>query len=118
LACTAALASLDLLENPTCIEKIDWLVESIKEFAETLKNQNGIKNVRSLGTILAFELNQGKDEYLNSISKEITQFCLENGVYLRPLGNCIYIMPPYCLNNAELCSIFEVIHKILTKFLN
>ncbi len=116
LACTAALASLDLLENPTCIEKIDWLVESINQFAESLKKQSGIKNVRFLGTILAFELIQGKDEYLNSISKEITQFCLENGIYLRPLGNCIYIMPPYCINNAELCGIYEIIHKILTKF--
>ncbi len=116
LACTAALASLDLLESPSCIEKIDWLVESINQFAETLKTQQGIKNVRCLGTILAFELIQGKDEYLNSISKEITQFCLENGIYLRPLGNSIYIMPPYCINYAELCGIFEIIHKILTKF--
>lgn len=116
IACTAALASLDLLENPTCIEKIDWLVESINQFAETLKKHQGIKNVRCLGTILAFELIQGKDEYLNSISKEITQFCLENGIYLRPLGNCIYIMPPYCINDAELCGIFKIIHKILTKF--
>ncbi len=118
LACTAALASLDLLEQPTCIEKIDWLCTSINEFAESLKKQNGIKNVRYFGTILAFELIQGKDEYLNSISKEITQFCLEQGVYLRPLGNCIYIMPPYCINDADLCSIFEIIHKILTKFCN
>ncbi len=116
LACTAALASLDLLESPSCIEKIDWLVASINEFAETLKTQQGIKNVRCLGTILAFELIHGKDEYLNSISKEVTQFCLENGIYLRPLGNSIYIMPPYCINYAELCGIFEIIHKILTKF--
>ncbi|MEI6263477.1 MAG: adenosylmethionine--8-amino-7-oxononanoate transaminase [Sphingobacteriia bacterium] len=116
LACTAALASLDLLENPACIEKIDWIVESINEFADSIKTHQGIKNVRCLGTILAFELIQGKDEYLNSISKEITQFCIENGIYLRPLGNSIYIMPPYCINHAELCGIFEIIHKILTKF--
>jgi adenosylmethionine---8-amino-7-oxononanoate aminotransferase len=116
IACTAAMASLDLLEDPACISQIDWLSKSINEFAHSLNNHPGIKNVRCLGTILAFELNQGKDEYLNTISKEITQFCLENGIYLRPLGNSIYIMPPYCINNAELCSIFEVIHKILTKF--
>ena len=60
IACTAALASLDLLENPTCIEKIEWLSNSIQEFTETLKNRQGIKNLRCLGTILAFELIQGK----------------------------------------------------------
>ena len=116
LACTAALASLDLLEDPTCIHQIDWISKSMNDFAISLQHQQGIKNIRCLGTILAFEINQGKDEYLNNISKQITQFALDQGVYLRPLGNVIYIMPPYCITNAELCGIFEVIHKILTRF--
>ena len=114
IACTAALASLDLLEQPNCIEQIEWISAQMKLFSHQLKTIKGIKNIRCLGTIVAFEVVIGKDEYLNSISKEITLRSLEKGVYLRPLGNTIYIMPPYCINHADLCRVYEVVTNILT----
>jgi adenosylmethionine-8-amino-7-oxononanoate aminotransferase len=114
IACTAALASLDLLEHPNCIDQIEWISAQMKKFSHQLKAFKNIKNIRCIGTILAFELNIGKDEYLNSISKEVTKQSLDKGVYIRPLGNTIYLMPPYCINNADLCKIFEVIINFLT----
>ncbi len=114
IACTAALASLDLLELPKCIEQIEWISAQMSQFAHQLKSNKSIKNIRCLGTILAFELNIGKDDYLNSISKDITQRSLEKGIYLRPLGNTIYLMPPYCINNADLCNIYAVVTSFLT----
>jgi len=114
IACTAALASLDLLEQPTCINQIEWISAQMKQFAHQLKAFKTIKNIRCIGTILAFELNIGKDEYLNSISKEVTKQSLDKGVYIRPLGNTIYLMPPYCINNADLSKIFKVIINFLT----
>ncbi len=114
LACTAALASLDLLEKEDCWVKINWIGERNESFASELVRGNfPIKKVRTLGTILAFEIEEGEDGYSNQISTVITQMALELGVYLRPLGNTVYIMPPYCIAEPELETIYACIRKIL-----
>jgi adenosylmethionine-8-amino-7-oxononanoate aminotransferase len=113
LACTAALASLDLLENVNCTEKITWISQSNQAFSLQLNAKKNIRNVRALGTILAFEVAVGKDEYLNNISTIITQMVIKKSVYLRPLGNTIYIMPPYCITEDELSKIYSVILSVL-----
>jgi adenosylmethionine-8-amino-7-oxononanoate aminotransferase len=115
LACTAALASLDLLEKKTCLQKIAWITESNQQFAQQLKNNTHIKGMRTLGTILAFEITHGKDEYLNTISTVITKITMGEGVYLRPLGNTVYIMPPYCITEEELEKIYAAIKIILAE---
>jgi len=114
IACTAALASLDLLEHPNCIDQIEWISAQMKQFAHQLKAFKTIKNIRFIGTILAFELNIGKDEYLNTISTDVTKKGLDQGVYIRPLGNTIYLMPPFCITNADLCRVYEVVTNFLT----
>lgn len=113
LACTAALASLDLLEQPICTQQIAWISQQNKCFAEKLVGKKGLKNIRTIGTILAFEIDSGKDEYLNKIGATLTAKSMQNGIYLRPLGNTVYIMPPYCINNAELCSIYDNIEQLI-----
>jgi adenosylmethionine-8-amino-7-oxononanoate aminotransferase len=112
IACTAALASLDLVEKENCLEKIVSITKSNQHFAEKLQGHPHIKDVRVLGTILAFEIMQGKDEYLNNISTIITKNAMEKGVYIRPLGNTVYIMPPYCITEEELRKIYEVLEFI------
>jgi len=115
LACTAALASLDLLLNEECLNKIRWISNKNILFTNTLSQNknNTIKNIRVLGTIVAFEINSGNDEYLNNISTTITQNAMQMGVYIRPLGNTVYIMPPYCITENELEKIYEVILNII-----
>ena len=114
LACTAALASLDLLEKETSLQKIKWISESNKKFSAELEaGSYPIKDLRFLGTILAFEIMQGDDEYLNTISSVFSQLAMEEGVYLRPLGNSVYIMPPYCITEDELNHIYSCIKKLL-----
>ena len=116
LACTAALASLDLLMLEDCFNQIEWITEQNKLFAERLTTYNSrltIKNIRTLGTIIAFEIAEGKDEYLNNIAGNITQKALDEGVYIRPLGNTVYIMPPYCITEEELEIVYDVILTIL-----
>lgn len=116
LACTAALASLDLLKENKCVEKIKIICEKNREFAQKLSSTNNnlkIKNIRLHGTILAFEIESGKDEYLNDISNTITQQSLSEGVYLRPLGNTVYIMPPYCITKKEIKKIYSTITRLL-----
>ena len=113
LACTAALASLDLLQQQECREKIHWLKEQHVLFSRQLQQVQGIKNIRTQGTIIAFEMAYGTDEYLNDISAIITQKALQQGVYLRPLGNTVYIMPPYCITEEELALVYSTLLTIL-----
>jgi adenosylmethionine---8-amino-7-oxononanoate aminotransferase len=117
LACTAALASLRLLQLDKCRQRIEQIVQQHKDFLKQLQlfeNKNIIKNLRHLGTIFAFEVNTGeKDEYLHGIGVLFTKHCLEHGVYLRALGNTIYIMPPYCITKKQLSKVFYVIRKFL-----
>jgi adenosylmethionine-8-amino-7-oxononanoate aminotransferase len=114
LAGTAALASLDLLEEPGCQAQIEWISASNKKFIAQLAAANrNIKGIRSLGTLFAFEMIKGKDEYLNNISAVVTKLAMDLGVYLRPLGNTFYIMPPYCITEQELQKVYDCILSIL-----
>jgi len=113
LACAAANASLDIFEKDDVLNNIQRIAEQNILFAQQLRQLQGIKNVRSLGTILAFEIDKGKDVYLNTISQAITKKALEKGVYLRPLGNTVYIMPAYCISAEELNAIYKVLTEVI-----
>jgi adenosylmethionine-8-amino-7-oxononanoate aminotransferase len=116
LACTAALASLELFEINDSSNKIHWLSHQNQIFVDKHTKQTIkklFKNLRCLGTILAFELVEGKDEYLNNIAQTITLKALENGIYIRPLGNTVYIMPPYCILEDELQKVYVFLESIM-----
>ena len=113
LACSASLASLDLLLEEDCLHRIRQLSRRHQTFLSTLRSFPIVKNARALGTILAFELNTGRDEYINAIGPAITREALDAGIYLRPLGNTVYIMPPYCITEKEMDQVYEfLIHCI------
>src|SRR5258707_1873788 len=69
LACTAALASMDLLLKDECLHTIDTISNSHQQFISALSNYTVVKNPRSIGTLLAFEWDEGNDGYLNTISR-------------------------------------------------
>ena len=120
LACAAALASFELIQKPECLKNIENIVEHHKKFFKKLmkfQKKNYVKNVRQLGTIIAFEMcTSENDDYLNSVSNDFTPFCMKHGVYLRSLGNTLYIMPPYCITSKELKKIYSVIIQFIEKF--
>lgn len=117
LACAASLASMDLLLHPDCQSNIKRISHQHKEYVQQLgadaRFSKQIKNGRSLGTIMAFEIESGRDGYLNTIGLEITRKALEQGVYLRPLGNTVYIMPPYCITQEQLQQVYNAIEQVL-----
>jgi adenosylmethionine-8-amino-7-oxononanoate aminotransferase len=120
LACTAALASLRLLEKKKCIKNINKIILGNKRFLTRLQNSklnSRVKNLRQSGTVIAFEIiTLATDNYLNSISNSFSAFCLQRGVYLRSLGNTIYIMPPYCIKKKELKKVYSVIKKFIKRY--
>jgi adenosylmethionine---8-amino-7-oxononanoate aminotransferase len=117
LACTAALASLRLLQQKKCLQRIKEITDEQKNFLSQLQpfeEKNIIKNLRYLGTICAFEIHTNEnDSYLHNIGSLFTDHCLQNGVYLRALGNTIYIMPPYCITKKELRKVHSVVESFL-----
>ena len=115
LACTAGLASLDLLEKKSCRDQIQWICCEHEKFIQnelSVTCMELIVNIRLTGTILAFELNSGKDEYINEVSASVMNRALSQGIYLRPLGNTVYLMPPYCINEVQLRKIYQFILSI------
>jgi adenosylmethionine---8-amino-7-oxononanoate aminotransferase len=114
LACTAALASLDLLLSPDCIHSIQRISSSHSSFVKKVQDKQQIRDIRQLGTILALELNTSDDtSYNNSLRDGIYQYFIERKILIRPLGNIIYILPPYCIQNEELEYIYENIISLL-----
>ncbi|HEU5366004.1 MAG TPA: adenosylmethionine--8-amino-7-oxononanoate transaminase [Hanamia sp.] len=113
LACTAGVASFKLIQEKGFMKSVETIISHHKKFAKKLQSfqkKNYIKNVRQTGTIIAFEICTNEmDDYLNNISNEFTFFCMKQGVYLRSMGNTIYVMPPYCTTSRELKKIYEVI---------
>ncbi len=101
IACAAALASLDLLEKEETQNAIDEMTTAFKSFAASISAHTNVSEARSLGTILAFELGSAHHDYLNDLKAAISVMSLSNGVLIRPLGNTVYVMPPYCLTNIE-----------------
>ena len=115
LACSAALASLDLLEEKTCRDKIKYIHEQHEQFCKnelSTAGQGLFDNIRVIGTILAFELKLGEAGYANSISNVVMQKALEKGIYLRPLGNTVYLLPPYCISPEQIRRLYDFILSI------
>lgn len=119
ITCAASLASLDLLLQPECGLQREMISAKHQQFSKRLATlklaEGGVQNPRVLGTIIAFELNTGQKNYLNQSGTSLTTQALDRGVFLRPLGNTIYLMPPYCITAAELDHVYEVIIKLLQK---
>ncbi len=110
LACAAANASFDLLMSNTCQQNIQRISQHHLAFISRNKNQGSIKKIQSLGTILAIELQtQEGTSYFNETKKKIYPYFLERNILLRPLGNVIYVLPPYVITDEELNVIYQAI---------
>ncbi len=114
LACAAANASFDLLMSEMCQQNIRQITRSHLDFISKIKHHPSLKNIGSLGTILAMEL-QTKEgtSYFNETRKKIYPFFLERGILLRPLGNVFYVLPPYVITGEELNLIYAAIEEFL-----
>ena len=110
LACAAANASMELLMANKCQQQIQQISAKHAAFAQSIQEHIFVKEVRQRGTILAIELNTTENSsYFNSIQSAAYNYFMKNGIFLRPLGNIIYVMPPYCITDDELGKVYEVI---------
>ncbi|TVZ26483.1 adenosylmethionine-8-amino-7-oxononanoate aminotransferase [Gillisia sp. Hel_I_86] len=115
LACTAALAGIELLNSGEIQQNIQKVIQSHSEFLKEIKVHPKVRNPRQLGVILAFELNVEMERYGN-LRNKLFQHFMGDGVFLRPLGNTIYILPPYVISQEELRKVYNSICAALDIF--
>lgn len=119
LACTAALASMELLLQEETLAAIDRISRQHADFTEILTQHPDVENVRQTGTILAFEYKTDQNtSYFNEIGKILYDEFLQRGIIMRPLGNVMYLVPPYCITAEELDFIYQNIVEVLNAFKN
>jgi adenosylmethionine---8-amino-7-oxononanoate aminotransferase len=109
LACAAANASLRIFDEEPVFERIAVMAEINSERLAELKKFPQVGDVRQVGTIGAIELRADDAGYLSAMRPKLYQFFLERGVLLRPLGNVVYVLPPYVIAPGELHHVYDVI---------
>ncbi|KAA2219525.1 adenosylmethionine--8-amino-7-oxononanoate transaminase [Maribacter flavus] len=112
LGCAAALAGLQLLNSSEILELRNYIASAHKTFVAKVANHPNVRNARSMGVILALDLNTETERYGN-LRDRLYNFFMARGVLLRPLGNTIYVLPPYVITNDQLQRIYEVIYELL-----
>lgn len=117
LACAAALASMELLLQKDTQMNINRITQQNSVFVKTLSGHPQVENARHIGTILAFDFKtvQGTS-YFNEIGKKLYSEFLQRGIIMRPLGNVLYLVPPYCISADELDFVYQNIMEVLDQF--
>ncbi len=113
LGCAAANASLDLLEKEP--DKYLNFENRHLNHINRIKKLSFIEKIRICGTIVAFEFKVEKNSgYFNDIGKRIKALSMDKGLFIRPLGNVIYLLPPLCITEKQLEKSYEIIYQILS----
>lgn len=112
LACTAALAALELLQSPEIQEGIRNIATWHRAFQQEMDVHPKVAGTRTLGVIFALELKTEMERYGAARTKLYDHF-MSRGVYLRPLGNTLYLLPPYIITREQLEQIYDAIRSAL-----
>ena len=118
IACAAANANLAIWRDEPVQERIDAIITSHCTFSDLLGHKSGVSSLRQCGTILALEINNGSAGYMSQLGPALLGFFRDRNILLRPLGNTVYIMPPYCIGPRDLESVYGVIEQAIDHFGN
>lgn len=112
--CAAALASLELLQTNTMQENLIRVNNRHLIFKKRIVQHPKVKATRVLGVIFALEVEtETKASYYGELRNKLYDFFIKNGVILRPVGNIVYILPPYIITDEQLEKVYEVVEKAL-----
>ena len=112
--CAAALASISLLQTSEIQQNINEINQSHLAFESKIKSHPKVKTTRVLGVIFALEIKTDSQEsYYGTMRNKLYNFFIENGIILRPIGNIVYILPPYVISKNQLEKVYQTIEKAL-----
>jgi len=112
IACAAALANLRVWQTEPVLERVAALAAVHAKALRRFRDDRRFENVRQLGTIAALDLVVRDAGYLADIGPRLYRHFLARGFLVRPLGNTIYLMPPYCSTEAEIDALYDAIAEI------
>ncbi|PZR13640.1 MAG: adenosylmethionine--8-amino-7-oxononanoate transaminase [Flavobacterium psychrophilum] len=111
--CAAALASLDLLQQQQMQDNLVRINKKHLAFQEKVKEHSRVKTTRVQGVIFALEIEREGESYYGSFRNKLYDFFISKGVIMRPVGNIIYVLPPYTINDDQLDKVYSVIEEAL-----
>lgn len=112
--CAAALASMELLEQPEMQTNIERINRHHLAFQERIKTHPKVTTTRVLGVIFALEIKSNTEEsYYGTMRNKLYNFFIEKGVILRPVGNIVYILPPYIMTDNQLQKVYSIIEEAI-----
>jgi len=114
LACAAANASFAVLQAKDCQDRIKAIASSHQLFVNQLLDHPKLKQIKAQGTILSLEINVSDSGYTSGIRDRMYDYFLERNILLRPLGNVLYILPPYVVTQEELKWVYGEIEGFLS----
>ena len=109
IACAAANANLAIWRDEPVLGRIERLAEAQRAQLEALSALPHVNNARQLGTITACEIGNAEGAYLSDLGPRLLAHFREQDLLLRPLGNTVYVMPPYCISDDDLSSVYRAI---------
>jgi adenosylmethionine-8-amino-7-oxononanoate aminotransferase len=116
IACASACANLKIWREEPVRDRIALLAERQEEHLARFQGDARFENVRRLGTITALDLKVPDAGYLANVAPELIRFFHTQGILLRPLGNTIYVLPPYCVTADDLDLVYDAILAAAGKF--
>jgi adenosylmethionine-8-amino-7-oxononanoate aminotransferase len=112
--CAAALASLELLQTPEMQANLLRVNANHLAFEKRIKSNPKVVTTRVLGVIFALEIKtESAASYYGNLRNKLYNFFIENGVILRPVGNIVYILPPYIITDEQLEKVYQVVENAL-----
>ena len=112
--CAAALASLELLQTQEMQDNLIRVNQRHLEFEKHIASHPKVITTRVLGVIFALEIQtESAASYYGNLRNKLYNFFIENGIILRPVGNIVYILPPYIITDKQLQKVYEVVEKAL-----
>ncbi len=112
--CAAALASFELLQTKEIQDNLVHINRRHLVFEQKIKGHSKVLTTRVLGVIFALEIHSSEDEqYYGSMRNKLYNFFIDNGVVLRPVGNTVYILPPYIITDDQLDKIYKTIEEAI-----
>ncbi|WP_370260629.1 adenosylmethionine--8-amino-7-oxononanoate transaminase [Limnobacter sp.] len=116
LGCAAALANLDLFEQGEAFQNMARIADIHAQWMPALATHPLLENPRQCGTVMAFELKSSHTQYGSSVSQWLRQAFLDEGIVVRPLGNTLYWVPPYCTQTDTLQHAYQTLLKVLERW--
>lgn len=112
--CAAVLASIDLLQTPKMQQNIERINASHLNFQKKIENHSKVITARTLGVIFAVEIkSESEESYYGSMRTKLYNFFIDKGVVLRPVGNIVYILPPYIMTDEQLHKVYTTIEEAI-----